>query len=351
MPFEMTLWKVVGPALRRVSVSRLDQEQRLEDWIAADPSLTGMDLAIIGRQVRTTFAGEIDLLALDRAANCVVLELKRGRTPRDVVAQLLDYGSWVKGLGYDDLDQIAQKYRHQDLETIFRTAFEDEMPETINASHTLVLVASELDDSSERIIQYLAEEHGVGINAVFFNFFRDGEGELLGRAWLKDPVETLERSESKKHAPWSGYWFVNVGEGPHRNWDDNQEYGFIGAGQGDKYSRPLQRLAVGDKFFAYMKGLGYVGYGEITREAVPIGDFIVQPLGKPLLDLPLRAPHAAENKDSRDLAEWVVGVKWLKTFPRDEPKTFKGAFANQNIVCKLRDARTMQFLRTEFGAT
>jgi hypothetical protein len=350
MPFEMTLWKVAGPALKAVASSRLDQEQRLENWIAADPTLTGMDLAIIGRQVRTTFGGEIDLLALDRAGGCVVLELKRGRTPREVVAQLLDYGSWVKTLGYDDLEQIALEYRKQDLEAVFRATFDDEIPETINASHTLVLVASELDDSSERIITYLAEEHGVGINAIFFSFFRDGDTELLGRAWLKDPVETLERSQSKKRAPWTGYWFVNVGEGPHRNWEDNEKYGFVGAGQGEKYSRPLRRLSAGDKIFAYMKGLGYVGFGEVTKEAATIGDFVVDSQKKPLLTLPLQAPHAAENKDSPELAEWVVGVNWLKTFSREQGKTFKGAFANQNIVCKLRDPKTVQFLRTEFGA-
>ena len=60
----------------------------------------------------------------------------------------------------------------------------------------------------------------------------------MGRAWLKDPVETIERSEARKRAPWSGYWSVNVGESEHRNWDDNRKYGFIGTGQGEKYSAP-----------------------------------------------------------------------------------------------------------------
>lgn len=348
MAFEMTLWRVAGNSLQSLSVSPLDQEQRLEDWIAADPSLTGMEVAIIGRQVPTAFGGKIDLLALDAGGNCVVLELKRGRTPREVVAQLLDYGSWIKTLGYDDLEQIAQRYQQRSLSALFEETFGDAIPETVNASHTLVVVASELDDSSERIVTYLAEEHNVGINAVFFTFFRDGSTELLGRAWLKDPTEALERSASKKRTPWSGYWFVNVGEGPHRNWDDNRQYKYIGAGQGEKYSRALRHLKLGDRIFAYMKGLGYVGYGEVTREAVPIGQFIVEEDATPLLDLPLRAPRAGDNKDSSDLAEWTVGVKWLRAYPREQAKMFKGAFANPNIVCKLRDTKTMDFLQAEF---
>ncbi len=99
-----------------------------------------------------------------------------------------------------------------------------------------------------------------------------------------------------------------------------------------------------------MKGLGYVGYGEVTKEAIPIDLFVVDELRKPLLELPLRAPLAHENHDNPSLAEWAVGVRWLKTFSRDEAKTFKGAFANQNIVCKLRDASTLDYLRAEFGA-
>lgn len=348
MSFEMTLWKVAGPKLDKIAPAQLEQEQRLEDWIANDASVLGMDIALIGRQIQTAYGGRIDLLALDREGNCVVLELKRGRTPREVVAQLLDYGAWVKDLGYNEIDQIAQRWAQKSVATIFQETFADAIPETINASHNLIVVASGLDDSSERVISYLSEEYGVSINAVFFTFFRDSETEILGRAWLKDPVETIERSEGRKRSPWSGYWFVNVGEGEHRNWDDNRAYGYVGAGQGEKYSRPLRHLKVGDKILAYMKGHGYVGYGEVTKEAVPVRDFIVEEQGVPLLNLPLQAPRVSENMEFLEKAEWAVGIRWLKQVPRDQAKTFKGAFANQNIVCKLRDQKTLEFLLSQF---
>ena len=226
------------------------------------------------------------------------------------------------------------------------------MPDKINTSHNLVVVASELDDASERIINYLSsEDHRVSINAVFFKFFQDPSGELVGRAWLMDPAETKERSESRKHAPWPGDWFVNVGDGRHRNWDDNVKYNYIGAGHGEYFSRQLLKLKARDKFFAYMKGRGYVGYGQVTREAVPIGQFIVDDLNIPLLDVnpPLHAPNAGEDKDSPELREWCVGVKWLKHYPREQAKSFKGIFANQAVVCKLREPKTLEFLRAEFG--
>src|SRR5262249_395221 len=52
--------------------------------------------------------------------------------------------------------------------------------------------------------------------------------------------------------------------------------------------------------------------------------------------------------DDPDMAEWVVGVTWNKALPRDQARRFRGAFANQNVVCKLRHRRTVKFLEREF---
>jgi len=78
-------------------------------------------------------------------------------------------------------------------------------------------------------------------------------------------------------------------------------------------------------------------------------DFFVEKEGKPLIELLLKAPKATEHLDDPEMAEWAVGVNWIKTFPMEEYKYFKGLFANQNIVCKLRDQKTVEFLIREFG--
>jgi hypothetical protein len=229
MPLEMALWRVDGDEPLALGSSRPDSEQRLEDWIFADPSILGMQVAVIGRQIPTAYGGRIDILAMDADANLLVLELKRERTPRDAVAQLLDYGSWVRTVDYVELDRLSQQWQKRSLPQVYESVFGGPIPETVNSSHILVLVAAELDDSSERIIDYLADQR-VSINAVFFSFFEDSGIELLGRAWLRDPAVTVEQADSRRRAPWLGEWFVNVGEGPHRNWDDNRRYGYIGAG-------------------------------------------------------------------------------------------------------------------------
>ncbi len=71
-------------------------EESLEDWLERNPAVLDEDdpLVIIGRQVPTD-AGPIDLLALNQSGDLVVIELKRGRTPRETIAQALDYISVV----------------------------------------------------------------------------------------------------------------------------------------------------------------------------------------------------------------------------------------------------------------
>ena len=349
MPVEMKLWQVDGSKLNELTSAALDYERRLEEWICQDPTVLGLEMAVIGNQINTGF-GRIDVLGILRDGEIVVVEIKRDRTPRDVVAQALEYASWVNTREYDDFDRLALEHRGKTLGDLFNEVFDSSLPSDVTgAMHRMLIVSSELDASSERIVRYLAEKHSLNINAVFFKFFRSASAELLGRAWLMDPEELQERTETRHRRPWSGYWFVNVGEGEHRNWDDNRKYGYIGAGQGEKYSKPLQKLAVGDKIFAYMKGVGYVGYGEVASLAVPISEFTPPGCDRSLIHLPLLAPMAAENVDDRSKAEWVVGVRWLQVYDRSEARWATGMFANQNIVCKLTDQQTLSFVMREFG--
>ena len=348
MAFSMNLWKVEGDVIKEIDKQSLDKEKRLENWIEKDPSILGLDLLIIGRQVSTENRGRIDILAMNSDGDVVIVELKRDRTPREIVAQVLDYASWIKKLGYNEINSIASSYLKKPLSIAFSEHFGSTIPETINSNHSMMIVASELDDSSERIVQYLSDDYNVNINAIFFNFYKMGDDEILGRAWLMDPVEVQDRAVSRKQAPWSGYWFVNVGDGPARSWEDCRKYGFTGAGHGKWYSKALKRLNEGDKIFAYQKGTGYIGYGEVTGSAKLIKDFVVEKEGKPLSEL-VTAPKARENLNDPELAEWAVPVNWIKTYPLSDAKTFKGVFANQNIVCKLRHEETVSFLFREFG--
>lgn len=331
------------PAVRRA----LSRESMIEDWVAADPALLGLDALIIGRQVPTDHGKFIDLLALDQTGGLIIIELKKDRTPREIVAQVLDYASWVRTLTTPEIYERAEKYLGARLATAFRERFGEGLPERLNATHSMLIVASELDAASRRIVEYLSEEHGVAINTVFFTVFESDGREWLTTDFLLDQEAVEERSERKVRAPWSGYFFMNAGLGEHRSWADMRRYGFVSAGGGDFYTKRLQQLGVGDEVFVYDKGNGYIGYGVVTSEAQPASEFMT-PAG-PLFEQPLAEPRLKRIGEPAENAEHVVGVDWRKTVDQREAKRFKGIFANQNIVCKLRDEATVDFLMAEFG--
>lgn len=189
MGAEIKLWQIADDTLNPIDSSGLDLESRLEEWLRKDVGLVNDDLLVIGKQVPTAHTGSIDLLAMDADGNLVILELKRDKTPRDVVAQTLDYASWVKTLEHEEVQRIAAEFWGGDdaLDQAFTEKFGADLPEVMNERHRMYIVASAPDPSTERILEYLSETYGVDINFASFNYFKTDDGvEIVGRSMLID---------------------------------------------------------------------------------------------------------------------------------------------------------------------
>lgn len=346
MPVEMGIWKL-GDKLEKVPCTSIDSEARLEEALEADLDLLSPPkYLLIGRQVATTHGNYCDLLAMDADGNLCVIELKRNRTPREVVAQLLDYGSWVKELAYEDiLELYSEKNQGRDLEEGFAEAFGSSPPEGLSQGHRLIVVASGLDPATERIIGYLSDTYGVPINAVFFWHFQDGPQEYIARSWLVDPVTVEAKAQHRGREPWNGRdFYVSFGEDENRSWKDACRYGFISAGGGRWYTGTLQQLFLGARVFVNIPRTGYVGVGVVKEPAVPVRDFLVSLEGREmsLLEAPKNAAYLADRSDDPEHCEQAVRVEWIKTLPREQAHWEKGMFANQNTVCRLRNRFTLE---------
>ncbi|ANU13186.1 hypothetical protein B481_1590 [Planococcus halocryophilus Or1] len=77
---------------------------------------------------------------------------------------------------------------------VFAEWFLLSLPEELNKEHSIVIMASELDLSSERVVRYLSAEHNLNINCIFFEFFKEGEQQFLDRTWLMDFQEVAVRT-------------------------------------------------------------------------------------------------------------------------------------------------------------
>ena len=261
MPVEMKMWRIDSGAPQALTPTAIPTERELHNFLEHDPSLLGDRLLVIGSEVITPFGKRLDLLAIDVDGNLHVLELKRDRTPREVVAQILDYGSWVSTLSREDVIELAEKHLGRRFETAYEDVFGSAPPDEVNGDLQLTIVAAQLDSSSERIVTYL-RSFGVPVNAVFFSYLEDDGRRYLARSWLADTDEqsapATSTAKKSKRAPWNGRdWYVSFGG--DRPWEDARQHGFVSAGGGKFYSQTMRSLPVGARIWVNIPGTGIRG--------------------------------------------------------------------------------------------
>ena len=247
MPQQVRMWEITPEnTLAEVTPSGINFEDRLEAWLESDISMLDPNLLVIGRQVRTPFSGIIDLLCLDSAGDTVIVELKKGKTPREVTAQALDYAAWVKDLSLERIKEIAAGYSKlgSSLEDAFASRFDQQLPDTLNLNHRSLIVAEQMDTSTERIVRYLSDLN-VPINIATVQHFKDSNGrEMLAQVYLIEPevAEAKTNSVSKR----GGYGTVN---GLQKVADDN--------GIGYLYRRVREGVKGIFSATAYQNAVGY----------------------------------------------------------------------------------------------
>ena len=174
--------------------TNLELEKHLENWLENSPrqTLAQEDFLWIGRQ--TSVTGEdgtifSDLLGVDSEGNLVIAELKKGRTPRDVVAQLLDYAAWANGLSESQIRDIAETYfetrgvfQGKTFDDAFREVFDmpdtDELP-PLKQKLRLFVVAEEIQPRVASVCRFLRTSHGMDISCIAVSIFQTESGEVV----------------------------------------------------------------------------------------------------------------------------------------------------------------------------
>ena len=337
------IWRV-GQSPERLPEGRLASEWELEEMIIAKPEIVSDQWMIIGRQEETGFNGRIDLLAIAPDSSLVLIELKRGRSPREVVAQAIDYATWVETLDAEAVARIYSRFKKgadlaKDFETRFGVGLDTEV---FPSQHQIVIVAAALDAASERIVSYLSKR-SVAINVLCFEVFECGVERLLSRAWLRDPVESQAASSAMTSrsppGPWNGEYYVSFG-GEGRSWEEAVKYGFISAGGGPWFTNTLKLLKPGDRIWVKIPRTGYVGVGRVTGFSTPQTEFRINIDGK---QVPASDVLASDQPaDDPEKMEHFVPIEWAETVPADRAINEPGMFGNRNTVCapKIPEWRT-----------
>jgi uncharacterized protein YeaO (DUF488 family) len=338
MSIRHAIWKV-GTEPQALNESTLSSEILLEVMIKKAPSILSDEWMLIGQQENTGYGGRIDLLAIAPDGSLILIELKRNKTPRDVVAQALDYASWVEKLRPEDIVTIYSRFApNRDLSVDFQKRFNAELDEeSLNQAHQIVVVAASLDESTERIVQYL-NKRDIAINVLFFQVFNHGSEQLLSRAWFMDPtqVQVITGATDEQREPWNGEFYVSFLHDATRSWNEAVRYGFISAGGGEWYSKTLQLLKPNDRIWVNIPKTGYAGVGQVCGFSTPAAEFkVMTSQGEQLfMALATEGNYHRDYINNTQKSEYFVAVRWIKTVPVQEVISEIGLFGNQNTVCK-----------------
>ena len=201
---QIKTWQIKDEGLVLVESSLAEAGRReaehLEKWIASDVSILGSDLLIIGRQIMTK-SGPLDLLAIDALGNVVIIELKRDRLPREVVAQVIDYASDVANWSVERLSEECAKYSGKSLEDAMVERFDEVDLENININEDqrMLVVGFSAESSLVRMVEWLSAKYGVNINALILHYVRTSGGdEILTRSMVISEDEQIARTKGKK---------------------------------------------------------------------------------------------------------------------------------------------------------
>ena len=181
---ETKIWSIEGTSATPLnSTNQMETEGLLEDILTANPDMLEDGLQLVGRQTSTA-GGPLDLLGVDTDGRLVVYELKRGRLNRDAVAQVIDYASSLDAMNEETLyGHISERSGNLDIQKIdnFSDWYGNNWPEEGYDSlmpPRAVLVGLGVDDTTERMVQYMASS-GMDISLLTFQGFINSDGRTL----------------------------------------------------------------------------------------------------------------------------------------------------------------------------
>jgi hypothetical protein len=203
MATEIKTWEIIDGELNPIQTTLAENNRKetehLEKWIKTKPEILGTDILIIGEQVYTK-SGPLDFVAIDNNGNIVVVELKRDKLARVVLAQAIDYASDLATWDIDKLSEVCMSYTGNSLEDHISANFENiEIDDlTINQTQRLLLVGFSIEEQLNRMIEWLSNNFDMSINAIVLNYVKTSNGtELLSRT-VTIPEEVAKEKTSKK---------------------------------------------------------------------------------------------------------------------------------------------------------
>jgi len=159
------------------SLGKADITERydLQEFISNSPQEffgeLGEDLFLIGKEIEpsTRVQDRIDLLALDREGQAVIIELKRGNHKLQLM-QAIAYAAMIADWTAEDFRALLSDQQLESLECFLSVQLDD-----VNQTQRVILVAEGFDFSLLAAAEWLTERHQVDIHCYRIGLATDSE--------------------------------------------------------------------------------------------------------------------------------------------------------------------------------
>jgi hypothetical protein len=339
----MPIYRMTDDAFEAVpetsfSAHGLSERQDIQRLLRSNIGVVDPDLLVIAEEFTDWEDSKrrIDLLAVDRDANLVVIELKRSEDGGHMELQALRYAAMVSTMTFSRAVDVYRAFlgklgEDQDAQASLLEFFGWDEPREDGFGQDVRVVLVSADFSRELTTTVLwLNERELDVRCVRLKPYGTGASLLVdvqqviplpeaGDYQVRLREKASERREAARQSgEFTGYWFMNTGDGSGegRCWEDCQRYSFLSMGGGERYIRDIKKLKVGAKVFAYLSKFGYVGLAEVTSIAVPFTQFVPAGQSKPLMELPLVAKIQTDRMHDPQRWDLCVGVRWIKSLDR-----------------------------------
>lgn len=210
MANKIKIWQIVENELIPINKTMKEGGRTevidLENWIRETPEILGEELLIIGEQIDTK-NGPLDFLAIDKNGNLVIIELKRDEVPREALGQAIDYASDIATWSLQEIDGACRNFTRMYLEDYIRNNFPNSNLKwediSINQFQRILFVGTSIDESLQRMIEWLSEKFGVSINFITFAYGKNNNSDeyIATTSIISDELEKERRQKQQRKIP------------------------------------------------------------------------------------------------------------------------------------------------------
>jgi hypothetical protein len=175
----------------------------IEEWVEKSPGILGEELLVVSKELRLPSGIRLDLLALDKKANLVVVELKRDESGSNVEWQAVKHASYCSNFLPDDIYAYYAEYLQLDTDDaqLRIEGFIDEELGSLNQKQRIILVAREFHPDAVSAVLWL-RDYEIDVKCIRLRPFVDADGDLFITPDVIIPLpeakDYIERKEIKQ---------------------------------------------------------------------------------------------------------------------------------------------------------